>query len=84
MVRKSIFAQIAQQAPMSLFIFLKKIFYLFIFREEEEERERERLGNIDVWEKQPLVASHMLPTRNLAHTLGMCPDTESNWQYFGL
>ena len=33
---------------MSLFIFLKKIFYLFIFREEEEERERERLGNIDV------------------------------------
>ena len=32
---------------------------------------------------QCVVVSHVLPTRDLAHNPGMCPDWESNWRPFG-
>ena len=57
--------------------FLKK-FYSFIFRERgrEGEREGEKLHQS--------VASHALPTGDLAGNPGMCPDWKSNCQPFGL
>ena len=45
----------------------------------EGERERE---NIDVWEKHQSVASHMPPTGDLAHNLGIWPDWELNQHPF--
>ena len=57
--------------------FLKDFIYLFIYllifreRGKEEEREGEK--------HQCVVASHMPPTRDLAHNPGMGPDWESNW-----
>ena len=61
-------------------MFLKKFlkrFYLFIFRETggEEEREGEKY--------QCVVTPHVLPTGDLAHNPGMCPNQESNWRPFG-
>ena len=53
------------------FNFLKR-FYLFFFKEKG--REGERQGE----KHQCVVASHMPPTGDLAHNLGMCPDWESN------
>ena len=48
---------------------------------EKERGER----NIDVRKKhQFVVASHTLPTVDLAHNPGMHPDWESNWWPFGL
>ena len=56
-------------------LIFKKI--LFIFRERGGEGEREG-------EKHPcVVASHVTPTRNLAHNPGMCPHWESNQRPFG-
>ena len=40
--------------------------------------------NIDVQEKHGLVASRSLPTRDMAHNLGMCPLQESYLQHFGM
>ena len=50
--------------------------YLFLERGEGREKERER--NIDVPEKQRLVASCTPPTGDLAHNPGLCPDWELN------
>ena len=58
-------------------------FYLFIFRERGG-REKERERNINVWEKDQLVASCTPPTGDLAHNPGMCPDWELNQWPFGL
>ena len=52
--------------------FLKKDFYLFIFRERGKEGERNQL-----------VASCTSPTRDPALNPGMCPNWESNQQPFG-
>ena len=61
------------------------------FQQEEEEKsepwryeEIGREGNIDVQEKHQSVASRMLPTRDLACNLGMCPDWQSTQQPFSL
>ena len=51
-------------------VFLR--FYSFIFRDGGEEGEREGEKN------QHVVASHTLPTGDLAHNPGMCPDWDSN------
>ena len=61
--------------------FLKDVIYLFLDRGEGREKERER--NIDVQEVHQWVASCMLPTGDLAHNPGMCPDWEPNQQPFG-
>ena len=60
-----------------LFIFLKILFLLFIFRERGREGERE--GEKD----QGVVAFHTPLTWDLACYLGMCRDWELNWQPFG-
>ena len=52
-------------------------FYLFIFRERGREGVREGEKH------QRVVASHIPPTGDVAHNLGMCPDWESNWRPFG-
>ena len=49
--------------------------YLFLERGREGEKEEEK--------HQCVIASHMLPTGDLACNPGMCPDWESNWQPFG-
>ena len=59
------------------FLFLNKRLYLFIFRKRGREGEREGEKH------QCVFASHMAPTGDLAHNLGMCPDWESNWRPFG-
>ena len=51
--------------------FLKICIYLFL--ESWEGREKEE-WNTDVWEIHWLVASCTLPTGDLAHNTGMCPD----------
>ena len=56
-------------------------FFFFFWKREKGERGRKRGGKvwcIDVWEKHQLVASHMPPTRDLAHNRGTCPDWELN------
>ena len=58
--------------------FIKDFIYLFLDRREAREKERER------GKHQCVVASHALPTRDLAGNPGMCPDWESNQQPFGL
>ena len=50
--------------------FLKDFTYLFLERRKEEEKEGEK--------HQCVVASHVPPTGDLAHSPGMCPDWESN------
>ena len=65
---------------MFLIRFVKR-FYLFTFRERGKERgrrEKEKERNIDMQEKHQSVASHVPPTGDLAHNLGLCPDWESN------
>ena len=68
---------------MVCFTFLKKIycflkdFYLFTFREKRREGERK------VEKHQCVVASHTPLTRDLALSLGLCPDRESDQQPFG-
>ena len=57
-------------------IFKKDFIYLFLERGREGEREGEK--------HQCVFASHMPPTGDLARNPGMCPDSESNWQLFGL
>ena len=57
---------------------LKKIFYLFIFRERGREGEREEENH------QCVVISHATSTGDVACNPGMCPDWESNQQPFGL
>ena len=59
----------------SFFFFVR--FYLSIARERRREGGKKR-KHICV------VASHMPPTGDLAHNLGMCPDRESNQQPFAL
>ena len=56
-----------------LFLNLFNFIYLFIFRERGREGEREGEKH------QCVVASCMLPTGDLAHNSGMCPDCELNW-----
>ena len=53
------------------FLFLKKGFYLFTFRERERVRERERKKHRSVAPGTPL-------TRDPAHNPGMCPDWKWN------
>ena len=61
----------------SFFSFLFLRFYLFIFRERGREGEREGEKH------QCVVASHVAPTGDHAHNLGICPAWESNRQPFG-
>ena len=59
-----------------LLLFVFKIFiYLFLERGMEGEWEEEKY--------QCVVASHVAPTRDLAHNPGICPDNESNLRPFG-
>ena len=58
-----------------MFVFLKKI--LFIFRERGKEGEREGEKH------QCVVAPHAPPTGDLAHNTGMGPDWEWNCRPFG-
>ena len=55
-----------------IFIFFKKRFYLFIFRERAKEGERKGEKH------QCVVVSHVPPTRDMACNPGMCPDWELN------
>ena len=57
-------------------LFFKR-FNLFIFREGGKEGERQGEKH------QCEVASHALPTGDLACNPGTCPDWESNWRFFG-
>ena len=52
-----------------------KILFIFRVRRWEGEREGEK--------HQCVVASSIPPTGDLAHSPGMCPDWELNWQPFG-
>ena len=62
-----------QQQMRVLFSYLfLKVFYVFIFRDRGREGEREEEKH------QCVVASHTLPTGDLAHNPGMCPDWEWN------
>ena len=70
-------------ATYIVFCFFKEDF-IYSFLERRQGREKERERNIDGWEKHPLVASHMPPTRDMACNPGMCPDWESNQQPFSL
>ena len=56
-------------------LFFLSFFLIFRQRGREGEREGEK--------HQCVAASHVLPTGDLAHSPGMCPDWESNWQLFG-
>ena len=49
---------------------------LIDFRDGGSEGERE--GEKHQCEKHPSIASHMLPDLDQSHSLGMCPDWESN------
>ena len=60
------------------FIFFKKLFYLFIFRQ------RGRVGEKGREKHQCVIASHVPRTGDLALNPGMCPDWESNWRPFDL
>ena len=62
-----------QRVSCALYLFN----YLFLERWQGRENERER--NINVQS----VASRTLPTGDLDHNSGMCPDWESNQQPFG-
>ena len=66
-------------------IWIFKIFkdFIYLFLEIREGREKERERNIDVREKQS-VTSRRLPTRDPAHTPGMCSDRKRNQQPFSL
>ena len=59
-------------------LFIKKRFYLFIFRERGKEGEREAEKH------QCVVASPAPPTEDLTCNPDMCPDWESNWRPIGL
>ena len=54
----------------------KDCIYLFLERGKEGETEEKK--------HQCVVASHTLPTGDLAHNSGVCPDWELNWQPFDL
>ena len=56
----------------------KKFFYFYLFLERGEGMEKERERYTNMQEKHWLVASHMSPTEDLAHNLGMYPDWELN------
>ena len=71
--RKYKFVPTATPSKVFGFRFLKKIFYLFIFRERRSKRERQG-------EKHGSVASHTPTTSHLVSSPGMCPDWESNQQ----
>ena len=62
---------------MKMFIRSHFLKYLFIFRGRG--RKGERKGE----KHQRAVASRALPSGDLAHNPGMCPDGESNQQPFG-
>ena len=65
------------------FKFNTSFFIDYLFLEGGKRREKKRERNINVWEVHRLVVSRMPPTGDLAHTPGMCPDWELNWQPFG-
>ena len=54
---------------------------LFIYFQRGKGRKKER--NINEQDERGLVASHMFPSGDLPHNLGMCPDQESNQQPSG-
>ena len=56
-----------------IIIFLKKDFIYLFFRERGREGEKEGEKH------QCVVASHVVPTGDLACNPGMCTDQESNW-----
>ena len=58
--------------PCNLFIDFFKILFLYFQREGE--------GGRGEGEKQCVVVSHILPSRDLACNPGMCPDWEPNQQ----
>ena len=64
--------------PHLIIDFLKKRFYLFMFRERGREGEREG-ENISVREIHHRVAFCTPLTVDLAHNPGMRSDWESNW-----
>ena len=58
----------------STLLFLR--FYLFIFRERGKEEKKGR--------ETSMGCLSQAPNGDLACNPGMCPDWESNWQFFGL
>ena len=68
--------EIEQYNLFELQEFLKDFTYLFLERGGGREKERER--NIN-----PVVASHVAPSGDLAHNPGICPDWELSWWPFG-
>ena len=63
-----------KMGPLPIFIYLFKIFYLFLFLERGEGTVKGRKRNIN----QCVVTSHTPPIGDLAGNPGMCPDWESN------
>ena len=63
-----------------MLVIVSRIFFKdFIYFQIEGNGERKKERNIDVRKKhQFVVASHTLPTVDLAHNPGMHPDWESN------
>ena len=62
-------------------LYFLNFIYLFLERGEGKEKDRER--NISEGKTHGSVASHTLPTGELAHNPGMCPHWESTQQPFG-
>ena len=62
------------------FFHVSFIHVLFSFGDRGREGERER--NINMWEKNQLVASYKPPTRDLTCNPFMYPDWDSNWWPF--
>ena len=75
--RHSYYNVIDDILPLFLMFFLKKILFLFIFRE------RGREGQQEGEKHQCMVVSPVSPTGDLAHNSGMCLDWELNWRHFG-
>ena len=65
------------QSHVLIFIGVNLFFKFYLFLEIGEGREKERERNFVTEEAHPSVASHVPPTRDLAHIPGMGPDWES-------
>ena len=66
------------------FSYFLRIFKKILFTFRERGREGEREGETtSVWEVHELVFPHVPPTGDLAYSLSICPDQESNWWPFG-
>ena len=64
---------LSSPSPVTIPIFFKKIFFIYLFLERGEGREEERERNISVRDVDWLPLSRP-PTWDLACNLGMCPD----------